>query len=304
MDKQIHEINADKLKESSIRTDEESYQATKEFQWLRDNISIQGVQTPLAVCKDDDTDKYLIIDGNRRFRAGIANDLKKFSCIIYPKEHIREIQLGVNVLREPLKPAQKSQYLAEIIKRTKKSDKEIMQITGIPYDVYNKIKALNELNQELQQLVNDRKIDYHAGHALKRLNESGQKKFFELVKGLDLKKTRVTRYVVRDIIKEWDNKHFRDGKKLYLKKKDEGYADTQRKTARMTIEKRVEEKNDELEGREADLKLVKHDIDRFINFFRVLFRHRPLMLYFKEKHLEHFSSVTEVLEIHHIQIEK
>ena len=188
MEKKIVNILRDKLIPYSVRSDEDDFLATKEFERLKDNISVQDIQTPLAVYRDERKNKFLIIDGNRRFRAGIAIGLKEFPCIVYPKEFIREIQLGVNVLREPLQKAQISQYLQEIIKRTKKSDSEIIKVTGIPQDIYNKLKALSELIPELQQLVNNKKIDYHAGHALKRLNEKGQKKFLVLVRDLDLKK--------------------------------------------------------------------------------------------------------------------
>ena len=302
MNKKILILSKNKLKQNSIRSDEEDYQASKEFQWLKDNITVQGIQTPLAVYKDDESDKYLIIDGNRRFLAAVAIGKKEFPCIEHPKEHIREIQVGVNVLREPLKDAQKSQYLAELVRRTKKTDKEVMKITGIPYDIYTKLRALSELLPELQQLVNDKKIDYHAGHALKRLNEKGQKKFLNLIKGLNLKKAKVTRYVIRDILKKWGAENFKDGKKLYLKSKPDGYAETQRGKARLVFEKRVEEKYGDLQRKEEDLRLLKYDLDRYINFFRILFRKKPLADYFKEKYPEKFSDTTTVMEVNNIKI--
>lgn len=301
MEKKIINLVGDNLIPHQLRSDEIFFKASLEFERFKDNISVQGIQNPLAVCKEKDN-KYLIIDGNIRFRAGIALGFKSFPCIVYPKEHIKEIRLGVNVLREDLKPVQKSKYLAELIKRTKKNENEILRVTGIRKNIYDKIKVLTDLIPELQEFINEKRIDYHAGHALNRLNEKGQIKFLELVKGLDLKKTKITRYVVREIIKNWPENYFKDRRKLYLPKGAKNYAVSERKKARKRIKKTLEEKADVLKRFQDQIKVMRYDLLRYISFFVNVFKHQKITSYFKERYPKEFLEVKDVLELNHVSI--
>lgn len=293
--KKIIWIPRDQLALCSARTDETSFLAGKQFERDRNNMSIQGIQTPLIIYRDPNSDKFFIADGNRRFRIGIDIGYKEFPCIIIPTDSIPEIQFGANSMREPLRRTQVAEYIQELVHRTKKSDPEIQKITGLTTRVYQKLKTLRHIIPSLRSLVDKKTISIDAAYVIGKLNSKGQKQLHHLFKDLDLVKTKVTYDMLYDLIKTWPKELFRGGRAIELKPSTGSH--NRRKAVRLKLEKTVDDQDNELKQITEKHSTCLLRRDRLINFFRIMFRQDELKKFLKKTHSKDFENVMDVLKV-------
>jgi hypothetical protein len=78
---QLESIPASKLKH--LEHNARKLKHSQGIQKLADQIRIHGFQSPLNVWLDPDDDKYAIIAGNHRFKAGKTLGMKEFPCVVY-----------------------------------------------------------------------------------------------------------------------------------------------------------------------------------------------------------------------------
>ena len=80
---------------------------------MKDSIKDKGIEDPITVRRVG-KDQYIIIDGERRFRAGKMAGLKRFPCIIIEKmsnPEILERQLRQDCLKEKLTPLEQGEAI-------------------------------------------------------------------------------------------------------------------------------------------------------------------------------------------------
>ena len=128
------------------------------------SIATYGVLQPLLLVKTDGG-RYLIIAGERRFRASLLAGLKKVPAIIreFTPQQIQEISLIENLHREDLNAIEAAEGMRELMDNHGLTQEEVANRIGKsrPY-VTNTLRLL-QLPEEVTALVREGKLS--PGHA-------------------------------------------------------------------------------------------------------------------------------------------
>lgn len=133
------------------------------LQELAQSIKNYGVIQPITVVKKDD--KYIIVAGERRFRASLLAGLKKIPAIIkeFDEKERKEIALIENLQREDLNAIEEAVAMRSLIDEYGLSQEQLAERLGKSRPaVTNALRLLN-LTSEVRQLVIDGRLS--AGHA-------------------------------------------------------------------------------------------------------------------------------------------
>lgn len=133
------------------------------IQELADSIKQYGVIQPLILQKKDKY--YVIIAGERRWRAARLAGLKKVPAIIkdYSPQEIMEIALIENIQREDLNPIEEATAYQNLIKEFNlKQDEVAERVSKSRVAVTNSMRLL-KLDKRVQQMLIDGMIS--SGHA-------------------------------------------------------------------------------------------------------------------------------------------
>lgn len=114
-------ISVDKLRPNpfQVRKDFDSPRAQRELEELRDSIKEHGLQTPIHVQKDPynpDSDSYIIVAGERRWRAVQMLD-EKFIEAIKVEGDPEALALIENIQRSGLGPVEEAEAYISLMKR-------------------------------------------------------------------------------------------------------------------------------------------------------------------------------------------
>ena len=136
-------------------------QALKE---LADSIKKHGVIMPIVV-NDDETGKYMIIAGERRYRATKLAGLNSVPVIIrkYTPREIKEISLIENLQREDLNPIEAASAMKQLMVDYKLTQDELAERIGKSRPAIANTLRLLSLTPEVMQMVAEGRLS--AGHA-------------------------------------------------------------------------------------------------------------------------------------------
>jgi ParB family chromosome partitioning protein len=159
----------------------------EKIQILSESIKSYGVLQPIVV-KPDEYGKYMIIAGERRYRASKAAKKNSIPAVIkdLPIRDIMEIALIENLQREDLNPIEEASAYDSLIKRLGYTQEMLAQRVGKSREYCANMLRLLKLPVEVQNLVTEKKLSM--GHvrpllALKDEDEiyegDGVKQFLE-----------------------------------------------------------------------------------------------------------------------------
>lgn len=140
----------------------------EELEDLRDSIMQFGVISPI-ILKREDTG-YVIIAGERRFRAAKLAGLEKIPSIIkdIPKEEADKISLIENIQRVDLDPLEEARGFADVIDTYGISHEELATAIGKSRSHITNSLRLLKLDPRVQDMLQEELIS--VGHALLLLN--------------------------------------------------------------------------------------------------------------------------------------
>lgn len=190
--KQIQEIELDKIIPNR-------YQPRKTFNdesisELAQTLKEQGLLQPIVVRQDpQDSEKYEIIAGERRFRAAQSLKWAKIPAIVeeMDDEKVASLALIENLQRENLNPIDEAQAYVELMKVNNLTQTDLAKQVGKTQSyVANKIRLL-KLTPKVQSFLVSKKISQRHGRALLALNQIDQDRAVsEIVKnGMTVKET-------------------------------------------------------------------------------------------------------------------
>lgn len=137
---------------------------------LSSSIKNYGVLQPIVV-KPDDSGKYMIIAGERRYRASKKAKLKEMPAVIkdIPMKDLMEIALIENLQREDLNAIEEALAYKSLIDHYNVTQEEISEAVGKsrPH-ITNTLRLLN-LSKEVMSMVEDNRITPGHGKALLRI---------------------------------------------------------------------------------------------------------------------------------------
>ena len=139
---------------------------------LSESIKNYGVLQPI-VLKPDDKGKYMILAGERRYRASKLARKSDIPAVIkdIPMKDIMEIALIENLQREELNPIEEALAYRSLIKNYEVTQEEISEAVGKsrPH-ITNTLRLLN-LPQKIMDMIDQGQITAGHGKALLRVND-------------------------------------------------------------------------------------------------------------------------------------
>ncbi|MGL5711873.1 MAG: ParB/RepB/Spo0J family partition protein [Paraclostridium sp.] len=145
---------------------------TEKIEILSNSIRSYGVLQPIVV-KPDEEGKYMIIAGERRYRASRKAKLKEMPAVIkdIPLKDLMEIALIENLQREDLNAVEEAIAYKSLIDNYNVTQEEISEAVGKsrPH-ITNTLRLLN-LSKEVMSMVESNRITPGHGKALLRISD-------------------------------------------------------------------------------------------------------------------------------------
>jgi len=127
---------------------------------LGENIRANGLIQPLVLHQDGK--KYVLICGERRFRAMSSIKMKKAPCFVLEnktKEELMAIQFSENSSREELHYIDKANGILNYQKATKASERKIVQALGISKTEVHRSLLLAKLPKKIREAAKNYSIE-------------------------------------------------------------------------------------------------------------------------------------------------
>lgn len=154
------------------------YQPRREFDpdalhELAESISAQGVIQPVIV-RPVENDRYELIAGERRWRAAQQAGLDEIPVVIKEVTEEAAMAMGLieNIQREDLNPLEEANALSRLLHEFGLTHQEVAKAVGKSRTTVTNLLRLLELNEEVKQLVETRRLEM--GHARALLGLQGE----------------------------------------------------------------------------------------------------------------------------------
>ena len=130
---------------------------------LAQSIKKNGLIQPLIVLKKD-LDNFLLVAGERRWRAAQSTDIKVLPALLLPQDLDKdEISLIENIQRDDLKVSEEAKAYQNLIKKNSYTHEELSKIVGKSRSHITNLLRILELDKFFFDLLNEGKISM--GHA-------------------------------------------------------------------------------------------------------------------------------------------
>jgi ParB-like partition proteins len=163
--------------------DTNPYQPRKVFdksalEELASSINTYGILQPLLVLRSGN--RYVIIAGERRFRAARIAGLITVPCVVreLTKQEMREIALIENLQREDLNPIEAAEGLNELIKNCNMTQEEAAQRIGMSRPAVTNLIRLLTLDKEVLELVRCGRLSSSHARCLVVINDAEMQLYF------------------------------------------------------------------------------------------------------------------------------
>jgi ParB family transcriptional regulator, chromosome partitioning protein len=124
---------------------------------LADSLRKRGQIQPVTVCWSDTQAAYVILTGERRWRAARQAGLEKLACVVRDRPmtegELRAMQLIENCLREDLKPLEQAHAYRDLMAAHEWSARRLAEELDLNHATVLRALALLELPEDLQQRV-------------------------------------------------------------------------------------------------------------------------------------------------------
>nr|QGT51175.1 chromosome partitioning protein ParB [uncultured Firmicutes bacterium] len=146
----------------------------EKLEGLADSIKKHGLVQPLLV-KEQGNGRYLIIAGERRWRAAKLAGLKKVPCIIkdYSEQEVMEIALIENLQREDLNPIEEAEGYQELMKKFGLTQEVVSERVGKSRSAVANALRLNNLTEQVKEMLIDGRLSQGHARALLPLPSEG-----------------------------------------------------------------------------------------------------------------------------------
>lgn len=189
---------------------------------LCDSIKKYDIFQPI-VLKPDNNGKYMIIAGERRYRASVMAKKEKIPAIIkdIPFKEVAEISLLENLQRENLNIIEEARAYKNLMQVYNSTQEEIASLAGKsrPY-IANTMRLLNLSKRVIEYIEFD---EISPGHGKALLRISDEKKQIELAKKIinENLSVRKTEEIIKSILEEKIIKKKKKEKDIFIKDVEE-----------------------------------------------------------------------------------
>lgn len=167
---------------------------------LSQSIRDKGQLSPIRVRWSDEYEKWIIISGERRWRATKLAELPTIDCYFHEaditRSEILEEQLIENCLREDLSPIEQARAFSRLMDLNGWTGKQIAEALRIEPATVSRALALLRLPNDIQEQVEEGQISARAGYELSKLeNEDLQRKLADQATETKLTHTQTAKAV-------------------------------------------------------------------------------------------------------------
>ena len=145
---------------------------------LAASLKDRGQLQPARVRYDEALEKWVIIAGERRYRAAVLAGLKTLACVEtrgdQTPDEILTDQLVENCLREDLKPIEQANAYKALMDRRGWSYRELAEFLHISKGTISKAVSLLSLPEPIQELVEEGTLSPHTAYEVSRLNDASE----------------------------------------------------------------------------------------------------------------------------------
>lgn len=161
----------------------------KALKELAQSIKQHGIIQPLIV--KEDNGRYIIIAGERRFRAARMAGLKKVPVIVkdYSEQQVSEVSIIENLQREDLNPIESAKAIEQLIQKYSLTQEAVADRIGKSRSAVTNTLRLLTLPKEVIEYVEAGRLS--AGHAKTLLALEDNKKIIEVARLVVAKKLSV-----------------------------------------------------------------------------------------------------------------
>jgi ParB family chromosome partitioning protein len=126
----------------------------------------------------DEVQKWIIITGERRWRAALQAGLTWVDCFFHEEPLTRaqslELQLVENLLREDLKPAEEAHAFRDLMELNDWTAKQVAERLHIPASKVSRALALLSLPLDIQQKVDEGQVPARTAYEISKLNDDAK----------------------------------------------------------------------------------------------------------------------------------
>jgi ParB family chromosome partitioning protein len=141
---------------------------------LADSLRKRGQLQPVMVCWNDSQAAYVILTGERRWRAARQAGLEKLACIVRDRSmtegELRAVQLIENCLREDLRPLEQAHAYRDLMAANEWSARRLAEELDLNHATVLRALALLELPDDIQRRVASGALAPSAAAELARLD--------------------------------------------------------------------------------------------------------------------------------------
>jgi ParB family chromosome partitioning protein len=145
---------------------------------LADSMRSRGQLQPIRVRWDDAADRYLVVVGERRYRAALLAGMEAIACVVVAgsptPEDLLEDQLVENALREDLKPIEQAQAYRALLSARGLSQRELAERLQIGHASIARALALLELPPTIQEAVDEGQIAPNTAYELTKVDDPAE----------------------------------------------------------------------------------------------------------------------------------
>ena len=167
---------------------------------LANSIREKGQLAPIRVRWSEETGKWIIIAGERRWRATRLAGLSTIQCYFHKEElsrtEILEQQLIENLLREDLTPVEEARAFESLMQLNGWTGQQVAAVICVPASKVSRHLALLRLPEDIQKRVDAGEIPARSAYELSKLqNPNQQRQLADAVARGDLTNEKAARQV-------------------------------------------------------------------------------------------------------------
>jgi ParB family chromosome partitioning protein len=140
---------------------------------LAESLKKTGQLQPIRVRWSEAQAKWVIISGERRYRAALLAGLKTVSCLFLDRplteSEIRQESLIENLLREDLRPIEAANGYRELMELNSWTIQQVAEALNVTKGTVSKALSLLKLPKDIQSQVEEGTISASSGYELSRL---------------------------------------------------------------------------------------------------------------------------------------
>jgi ParB family chromosome partitioning protein len=147
---------------------------------LAASLKARGQLQPIRVRWDEATSRWVIISGERRYRAALLAGLSTLMCIEarapLTADEILEDQLVENCLREDLKPVEQARAFRALLDRRRCSYRQLAESLHISHQAIVRALALLGLPEDLQAQVDSGVVPASAAYEVAKVEDDAARR--------------------------------------------------------------------------------------------------------------------------------